>query len=246
MRAWGWATLAISQRLREILLSGTSSSTLLLGKPLDALAFIGHGSVVNYKTPAEFSNGITFYYPLNPGKNTGDESSWDIAYPPPPGMTPPPPPQSLPGECQPPNNTCDDTLSPTQEVNTLLPMEKDFNTLVDLGGAWNYINSFVTGSPTPGPPHAPLLLVDKLAGQAKVIFIGACSLKPPLAQANELPVFLQMWDVHDQRFGQPENPTTSDHFADWQRRQTRKRGIGLSHNTPRFDRKRLYSPAGCG
>ena len=57
---------------------------------------------------------------------------------------------------------------------------------------------------SPGPPHAPLLLIDKIAQQAKILFFGSCALKPQLAQPGEVPVFLQMWDINDIRFGVPE------------------------------------------
>jgi hypothetical protein len=73
-----------------------------------------------------------------------------------------------------------------------------------LSTAWTFRNEYVTGAKTPGPAHAPVLLVDKLAPEAKLIFVGACSLKPLLAQPGEAPVFLQMWDIHDSRFDHAE------------------------------------------
>jgi len=47
-------------------------------------------------------------------------------------------------------------------------------------------------------------MVDKLAPEANIMFFAACSLVPPLAKANEVPVFLQMWDIHDARFDHAE------------------------------------------
>ena len=67
-----------------------------------------------------------------------------------------------------------------------------------------YQNDLVTTATSPGPPHAPLLLVNKLFPDAHLFFFAACDLSPPLASNGDLPVFLQMWDVNDARFGQPE------------------------------------------
>ena len=169
---------------------------------LNAIAFIGHGIGVHLDQPNEFSYGINFYYPLAPGKNPGDESSWDTLYPPPNGILVKP--QALPSECKPPNNTCDPKLPPTEETNALLPMEKDSSTVQGLGQQWNYTNDYFTTATTPGPPHAPLLLVNKMFPDANIFFIGACAVNPTLAKPGEVPVFLQMWDIHDSRFDMPE------------------------------------------
>jgi hypothetical protein len=168
-----------------------------LAKPLAAIAFIGHSQLVQGKN---FSVGINFYYPNNPGKNPGDTDSWDLlaGYPGPGGLEP------LTPECAAPDNSCQNP-NPAP-VNKLLPFEKDTHTKTGLSGAWDYDNDYVTTAVTPGPPHAPILLVgnDKIAPQARILFFGACSLKPSGAQPNEVPVFLQMWDVNDAQFGVSE------------------------------------------
>ncbi len=40
--------------------------------------------------------------------------------------------------------------------------------------------------------------------QAKVLFVGACAISPGFAQPGEIPVFLQMWDINDARYGTAE------------------------------------------
>lgn len=42
---------------------------------------------------------------------------------------------------------------------------------------------------------------------AHLFFIGACALNPSLAKPGEVPVSLQMWDIHDAKFDHAE---TSD------------------------------------
>jgi hypothetical protein len=172
-------------------------------KAWDALAFIGHSVIVEPSGPSsEFSIGIEFFYPNNPGTTPGDQSSWDVTY------------QQLPHtltpECLPPNNlTCPNYPNGVQ--NKLLNFEKDASTVTGLrngpGQPWNYGNSAVTlaGPPQyPGPDHKPLLLVNKISQQVKILFFGACGLQPQLTQAGEVPVFLQMWDINDARYGTPE------------------------------------------
>ncbi len=176
-----------------------------LDEPLEAMAFIGH-SVIFDPDPQhpdsskEFSIGVNFYYPVN-GQNAGDESSWDVSYVNPDGSTSP-----LVPECLAPQNFCTFTPpnSPPQPINKLLPFEKDSSTVVGLSSVWNYANDSVTRALTPGPPHAPILLANKIAQQAKILFLGACALSPQLAQGNDVPVFLQMWDINDARYGVPE------------------------------------------
>ena len=81
--------------------------------------------------------------------------------------------------------------------------------MTGLGPKWNYHNhasivgTLAPGGPSPQsqPPHAPLLLVNKLSQQSKVLFIGACAVVPKMTQTGELPLFLQMWDIMDARFG---------------------------------------------
>ncbi len=172
-----------------------------LSKPVHALAFIGHSSIVHLNQPSEFSIGIEFYYPVAPGKNPGDVDSWDTGYTAPgnpPGL------QILTPECAPPDNFCNNTSSPI--LNKLLPFEKNVTTVVGLSTAWTYGNSAVTSANAPGPPHAPILLANKIGQQARVLFFGACALTPKSALSDEVPVFLQMWDINDARFGTPEAP----------------------------------------
>lgn len=79
--------------------------------------------------------------------------------------------------------------------------------MIGLSSAWDYRNHGATLDITPnapGPPHAPLLLVDKITQQAKILFFGACTLEINSAQPNDVPVFVQMWDINDARFGTPE------------------------------------------
>jgi hypothetical protein len=175
-----------------------------LRQKLDAVAFIGHSVVEHINQPNEFSYGINFYYPLWPGTNPGDQGSWDIEYNNvlPDGAVQF---QELNHECRPPNSLCDGTIQPqTPKQNALLPLEKQQSTVSGLGLPWNYANDLVTTATTPGPPHARWLLVNKVFPDAHVLFIGACSLNPSLANHGEVPVFLQMWDIHDARFDRAE------------------------------------------
>jgi acyl carrier protein len=119
-------------------------------------------------------------------------------------------PESLPEECLAPNNTCDTDKPYTKPLNTLLPIEKNFNTVTwsPLAGGvdpvnWHYDNDLFTTQDQPGPSHS-FLLVDKLVPDAKVIFIGACALNPAFTKPGEKPIFLQMWDIDDARFGKAE------------------------------------------
>jgi len=192
--------VAQSYRLRSDAIAQTFRKDL--NESLDALVFIGHSSVINLNQPSEFSNGIEFFYPVYPGKNPGDESSWDILYnvPGDPRYT-----EILAPECAAPDNFC--VNSSSTYLNKLLPFEKDSSTVAGLGSIWNYYNHGATLDITPGEPgplHAPLLLVNRISQQAKILFFGACALSPKLAQPNEVPVFLQMWDISDARFGTPE------------------------------------------
>ena len=75
-----------------------------LQKSLDALVFIGHSSVIHLNQPGEFSNGVEFFYPNNPGTTPGDESSWDVSYDVP--GTVPPGLDFLAQECLAPDNFC--------------------------------------------------------------------------------------------------------------------------------------------
>jgi hypothetical protein len=172
-----------------------------LTRDLAALAYFGHSSLANFGQPSEFSKGITFYYPVNPNKLPRDESSWDIGYNV-PGSNPPSV-DILAPECAAPNNFCFNP--PTMNyLNKLLPFEKDVNTVTALSSIWTYRNYAPTFAIQPGPPHAPILLVNKVAQQAKILFFGSCALTPQSALSNEIPVFLQMWDINDIRFGTPE------------------------------------------
>jgi hypothetical protein len=176
-----------------------------LEKQVDAVAFLGHS---NYATidvgngPQNYSIGINFYYPLSPGKNPGDVSSWDIDYPCTPiGMCIP---EQLTSECTPPTSitVCNGPNGPPP-VNKLLPLEKDTATVTGLTDpVWRYTNEVVTTSDTPGPPHRPSLLANTLAVNAKVMFVGACYLIPggQILSHGQVPVFLQMWDIHDANF----------------------------------------------
>ncbi len=170
-------------------------------KGWEALAYIGHSVVVNPDVPwNEFSIGITFYYPISPGTTPGDASTWDVTYS---GA-----PATLSPECLAPNNYCDPNKPGATPVNKLLNFEKNAQTVTGirngLGQPWSYANSAVTTALTPGPPHPPLLLVDKIAQQPRILFFGACALSPQLAQPNEMPVFVQMWDINDVSYGTPE------------------------------------------
>jgi hypothetical protein len=87
-----------------------------------------------------------------------------------------------------------------------VPSEKKQNSMSH--PPWNYHNSAViAGTPEPGEPGPPqtsrasVLLVNKLSQQAKVLFIGACAVVPKMTQTGEIPLFLQMWDISDARFG---------------------------------------------
>ena len=168
-----------------------------VNKPLDALAFFGHSSVINDGMPQVFSVGINFYYPIAPGMNPGDTATWDHDYffndiTGVGSATP------LNSECFPQDGTCG--TGPHPVVNKLLPLEKDANTVQNLGAVWQYGNDEVTTSNDPPPAHRSTLLADKLVQQAKILFFAACDLKPPLAQPGEVPVFLQLWDIHDAQF----------------------------------------------
>jgi hypothetical protein len=168
-----------------------------VNKPLDALAFFGHSSVINDGMPQVFSVGINFYYPIAPGMNPGDTATWDHDYFPNDVIgsgTPTP----LSPECFPQDGTCG--TGPNPIVNKLLPLEKDATTVQNLGAVWQYGNDEVTTSNDPPPAHRSILLADKLVQQAKILFFAACDLKPPLAQPGEVPVFLQLWDIHDAQF----------------------------------------------
>lgn len=119
-----------------------------------------------------------------------------------------------------PNNTCDNPPvdctnkpTPAQCLNALLPLEKDVNTIQYCsetitgncqGTQWKCTNDLVTNATSPSPPNAPVLLVNKMFPDAHVFFIGACAVNPTLAKKGEVPVFLQMWDIHDAQFDLPE------------------------------------------
>jgi hypothetical protein len=170
-----------------------------IARPLDAIAFVGHSEVQNLGQPNEFSYGVMFYYPNFPGKNEGDESSWDVEYPDPSGSGLY---ERLAPECFPESTQCGQTVQPE---NKLLALIKDRATVKNLDMTiWDYSNDFAAIASQPGPPHKRLLLADKLTQQAKVMFFGSCAVKPQLAHANEVPVFLQMWDIHDVTIDQAE------------------------------------------
>ena len=167
----------------------------------EALAFIGHSVVCCSASPQlNFSIGLEFYYPVNPGNTAGDDSSWDVNYT---GT-----PSNLVWECLAPNNFCDPSKPNATPINKLLNFEKDSSKVIGLpnqvGQPWNYINSPVTTAASPGPPHAPLLLIDKIAQQAKILFFGACALQPQIALPSDVPVFVQMWDINDVSYGTQE------------------------------------------
>jgi hypothetical protein len=192
-------------RLRDQALVRTFRADL--GRKLDALAFIGHAEEGPPPAFPEniFTVGILFYYPIYPNLTPGDGSSWDWSYDV-PWLTLP---QGLFEECVAPNNLCDTNQAQTPVLNKLLPLEKDSTTVTGLGPAWNYhnnpaaIGTLAPGGPSPQSqlPHAPLLLVNKLSQQARVLFIGACAVVPKMTQPGEVPLFLQMWDIADVRFG---------------------------------------------
>jgi hypothetical protein len=190
------ALVAEQYRLREAATAQTFRSDL--GKNLDAVAYIGHTSLANFGQPNEFSKGITFYYPLFDQKNPGDESSWDVLYPVSGTNTA----DILAPECAAPDNFCENQAS--AYLNKLLPFEKDVTSVVGLGSSWDYRNHAATLAVEPGPPHPPILLVNRISQQAKILFFGACALTPQSALSNEVPVFLQMWDINDARFGVAE------------------------------------------
>ena len=154
-------------------------------KGWEALAFIGHSVIVEPSgPPSEFSIGIEFYYPVFPGKTPGDDNSWDVTYA--------DSPHNLTPECLAPNNFLCPNY-PNGVLNKLLNFEKGANTVTGLrngpGQPWYYGNSAVTlaGPPQyPGPDHKPLLLVDKISQQAKILFFGACALQPQLTQPGEV------------------------------------------------------------
>jgi len=143
-----------------------------LNRPLDAIAYIGHSLDANEGTPYQFSFGITFYYPNSNPPFADPNAPWDVLYP--NGDTLPPEP----------NNWGDHKLvSLEKDVSTVLGLNSDPN--------WEYRNSAWTQQ------HPSLLLGDKLAPQAKIVFFGACSLNPGFGYPGEVPPFVQMWDVHD-------------------------------------------------
>jgi hypothetical protein len=165
--------------------------------PLDALAFFGHSSLINDGSPQVFSVGINFYYPIAPSMNPGDTATWDHAYylNDVVGSSTP---ELLNQECFPMDNTCGNGPNPV--VNKLLPLEKDAQTVTNLSSVWQYPNDYVTVSNDPPPPHRDVLLANKLVQQVKIMFFAACDLKPPLAAPADVPVFLQLWDIHDAQF----------------------------------------------
>jgi hypothetical protein len=180
-----------------------------LSKPHDAVAFIGHNANASFDNGGglkNFSYGLNFYYPLSPGKNPGDVSSWDINYLCAPVGDCYPPSEPLLSECPPPtlSEACNGPNAPPP-TNKLLPLQKDVTTVVGFPQRM-YGNDYVATSDTPGPPHRPILLVDKLAVNAKVIFAGACYLIPEgqLLTNGQVPIFLQMWDIHDANFDREE------------------------------------------
>jgi hypothetical protein len=178
-----------------------------LARPHNAVAFIGHSVDPSFDSgtgPQPFSIGLEFYYPNSPGTSPGDASSWDISYPcTPVGNCVP---QFLTSECSPPTSidVCNAINGPLPS-NKLLPLEKDVSTVTGFPEPM-YDNELVTKSETPGPPHRPILLADKLAINAKVIFVGACYLIPGNQSPNQgqVPIFLQMWDIHDAKFDHEE------------------------------------------
>jgi IPT/TIG domain-containing protein/Big-like domain-containing protein len=142
-----------------------------MNRPVDALAYIGHSIAANPGTAYEFSFGITFYYPIANPPLADPNAPWDILYP--NGDT-------LPFE-------------PVWQDRKLVSMEEDVNTLTGLSSDpnWQYFNSAWTQG------HPSLLLVNKVAPQAKIMFFGACSVNPGFGFPGEVPPFVQMWDVHD-------------------------------------------------
>ena len=149
--------------------------------------------------------GILFYYPIYPALTPGDGTSWDWFYEVPWEQFP----EGLFQECLAPDNLCHTQPPQTPIQNKLLPLEKDSTNVVGLGPNWAYHNNWaIAGTLAPGgpspqsqPSHASLLLVNKLSQQAKVLFIGACAVVPKMTKPGEVPLFMQMWDIGDARFG---------------------------------------------
>ena len=178
-----------------------------ISKPHDAVAYLGHAvdaAFDNGNGAQLFSIGLNFYYPVSPGTNPGDASTWDITNSGnPPGTQAP---YVLPGECAPPTlpDNCDGSLGHVP-VNKLLPLEKDVATVTGFTES-QYGNDLVTKSDTPAPPHRPILLANKLPINAKVMFAAACYLIPggQILTQGQVPIFLQMWDIHDAAYDAPE------------------------------------------
>ena len=146
-------------------------------RPLDVLAFLGHGVVKNDGSPNEFSYGLWFYYPTSNPPFADPTAPYDVPY------------TYLD------SNGSEVTqylpFEPNWNDHKIISLEEDVTKVVGLGPLWQYQNDqWAIRNPS-------IFLAGKLAPQAKIMFFASCSLNPSFGAPGEIPPFVQMWDVHD-------------------------------------------------
>jgi hypothetical protein len=145
-------------------------------RDVDLIGFVGHSTTEHFDDKnKEFSKGILFFYPNDGPLNKA------YFYPDDPFG---------PGFFLQEEPT--DEGSGITSPNVLMPLEKFSGANIGLSDLWAYRNHPVTYA-----FPEKLWVTNPVLTQAKVLFFGACALNPTFRLPNEVPPFLQMWDIHD-------------------------------------------------